>query len=257
MCTVSLVPHERGIRLVCNRDERRTRPAALPPAVHQIGGRRALFPIDPQGGGTWIGANDTGLVVTLLNAHATGTVGSRQRAAGSSETCNCDRREEARTWARSRGLIVRELLGCQSFERAIAAVGGVDGSAFAPFRLLILQGRSLLVAASDGVGPPICTFLHVDEPLLFTSSSLGDAIVEAPRRRLFERIVVSRPDKWLNGQARFHRHRWPSRPEISVVMERHDARTVSRTVIDVVDGKVRLRHRAPPLGPARQDVLEW
>jgi hypothetical protein len=68
---------------------------------------------------------------------------------------------------------------------------------------------------------------------LFTSSGLGDALVEGPRRRLFERLVLGAEDSWLDGQSRFHRHRWPGQPELSVWMERPDARTVSRSVIDV------------------------
>jgi hypothetical protein len=67
---------------------------------------------------------------------------------------------------------------------------------------------------------------------MFTSSSLGDAIVDRPRRELFEQ-VVARTDNWLWGQWRFHRHQWADRPEISVRMAREDAVTVSRTTIDV------------------------
>ena len=52
---------------MCNRDERRSRPAALPPQVHDLGGRLAAFPVDPRGGGSWVGVNDVGIVVTLLN----------------------------------------------------------------------------------------------------------------------------------------------------------------------------------------------
>jgi hypothetical protein len=253
MCTVSVVPHGTGVRVVCNRDERRTRPAALPPALNHLGGTRAFFPIDPEGGGTWIGVNDAGLVVTLLNAHPTNAAGSRQQAVGRSDTRNRDRREGVE---RSRGLIVRELLGCASFAQAIAAAAETDARTFAPFRLVILQSRSVAVVTSDGGVSLIRTQAHLNEPLLFTSSSLGDAVVELPRRRLFERIVLSRRAGWLSGQSRFHRHRWPSRPEISVRMERPDAMTVSRTAIELADDGVRLLYEAPPCGRDRQDVLE-
>jgi hypothetical protein len=30
MCTVTVIPQERGVRVLCNRDERRMRPLALP-----------------------------------------------------------------------------------------------------------------------------------------------------------------------------------------------------------------------------------
>jgi hypothetical protein len=44
------------------------------------------------------------------------------------------------------------------------------------------------------------------------------------------------------GQRVFHRHAWPARPEISVLMSRPDAATVSRTVLDVSDGAIRMHY---------------
>ena len=58
MCTVTLMRYDGGVRLACNRDERRDRPAALPPTSYACGKQRAIFPVDPVGGGTWIGVND-------------------------------------------------------------------------------------------------------------------------------------------------------------------------------------------------------
>ena len=48
---------ERAVRVVCNRDELRSRAAALPPRVCTFGERRAVMPIDLVSGGTWIAAN--------------------------------------------------------------------------------------------------------------------------------------------------------------------------------------------------------
>jgi len=76
---------------------------------------------------------------------------------------------------------------------------------------------------------------------MFTSSSLGDALVEPPRTRLFEQLVLA-DDDWLRGQIRFHRHRWVRRPEISIDMAREDATTVSRTTIDVTSTTIELEY---------------
>jgi hypothetical protein len=69
---------------------------------------------------------------------------------------------------------------------------------------------------------------------MFTSSGLGDALVEAPRRALFDEWFVGvKLENQLERQDAFHRHQWPDRPELSVCMSRIDARTVSYTVVDL------------------------
>jgi len=62
-----------GFRLGCNRDERRDRAPALPPAVHGLSHRTAIFPVDPAGQGTWVGVTDTRLAAALLNRSADST----------------------------------------------------------------------------------------------------------------------------------------------------------------------------------------
>jgi hypothetical protein len=236
MCTVTVVPYDAGVRVVCNRDERRSRPHALPPRVHKVAGRLAAFPIDPAGGGTWIGINDVGLIVALLNrnGHATGAASHPKP---------------------SRGLIARRLLRHGSADDALQSVGAIDVSAYAPFSVLLVEGARVGIATSDGTAL-VTTVLALDRPMLFTSSSLGDAIVERPRRRLFERLVVGGRGGWLNGQAAFHRHRWKRRPHISVRMSRVDALTVSHTTADVTRQGRRLLYQ--PLGAdGYEQSREW
>jgi hypothetical protein len=235
MCTVTIVPHEGGVRLVCNRDERRTRPPALPPRLIRAGQRRAILPIDPAGGGTWIAANDAGLVLTLLNRH------EGRYAPGS-----------AATEDRSRGLIVRALIECATLESVRDALDALGTSRFAPFRLVAVQNARAAVITSAGCETS-CEVRPLTDPLFFTSSSLGDRIVEAPRRELFERLVVNETESRLRGQARFHRHRWPGREPISILMSRADAVTVSRTVVDVDTRGCALAYRS--LAPAIPGVV--
>src|SRR5438046_6139107 len=68
MCTVSFLPKAQGFYLAMNRDEKFTRPAALPPAIVDLADRRAIFPREPEGG-TWIAANDAGVCLALINWH--------------------------------------------------------------------------------------------------------------------------------------------------------------------------------------------
>ncbi|NIP92410.1 MAG: hypothetical protein GWO24_02620, partial [Akkermansiaceae bacterium] len=68
MCTLTWWRGTAGsYEVFFNRDEKRTRSIADPPRVHERDGVRFLAPLDPDGGGTWMLANDRGLLVCLLN----------------------------------------------------------------------------------------------------------------------------------------------------------------------------------------------
>lgn len=222
MCTVSIVPVPDGCRVVCNRDERRTRAAAQPPRAFPTEVSWATYPQDPASGGTWIGVNDDGLVVALLNR----TVGAAR----------------PRVALHSRGSIVPTLLSCPSIARAVKACDALDLSRFEAFRLVMAHRSTVAVVTSDGVHPSM-ELVPLVRPVMFTSSSFGDAVVDTPRRRLFEALVLAGED-WLHGQFRFHRHQWGERPEISVQMAREDAATVSRTTIAVTSKAIDLEYES-------------
>ena len=222
MCTVSVVPLEDGFRVRCNRDERRERVEALPPRWTAAGPGAALFPEDPESGGTWVGVNDRGLAVALLNRTAGRGRVPRQRP------------------RQSRGLIVPRILAEGSLEHAITSTTALDASEFDPFRLVLVHGGRAALVTSDGCHLAVARS-RLSHPMMVTSSSLGDAFVHRPRRRLFSRLLAEKAT-WLDGQRRFHQHQWPRRPEVSVRMERADARTVSHTAIDVRGGRVALAY---------------
>jgi hypothetical protein len=66
MCTVTFVARRNGYALGMNRDEKLSRAAGLPPHLTHLNGRAILAPSEP-GGGTWIGVNDTGATLALIN----------------------------------------------------------------------------------------------------------------------------------------------------------------------------------------------
>jgi len=232
MCTVSIVPGGGGFRLMSNRDERRDRASALQPGVEMFGARAAIMPIDPVGRGSWIGVNDVGLVAALLNRHAA-------------------RPAAARSFV-SRGLIVRGTLACDSLDAARDAVLAFDAVDFQPFRLVLVQDRRIVLVAGDGreFGSVESA---LDAPYMFTASSLGDVFVDSPRRRLFD-CLMSDPNRRHQGQRLFHRHQWIDKRDISVLMEREDAATVSRTVVDVTAQAVALEYESLIPGRPSQRV---
>jgi hypothetical protein len=230
MCTLTLVSlgrenaagaARRRFRLAFNRDEQRTRPPGLPPTTRRCGERLAAMPIDPVGGGTWIGVNDAGLVACLLNRN----VGQFAPPAS----------------PRSRGLIVPKLLACASAEEVRHAVGELKPADYAPFRAMCCDGGRLTVATSDGRSVEIESTSWDGSPFFMTSSGLGDSWVERPRRELFDRMFATVGGA-ADVQDAFHRHRWPDRPHLSVDMAREDAVTVSHTIVEVGGGEAVLRH---------------
>jgi Transport and Golgi organisation 2 len=236
MCTVTVVPLANGFRLACNRDERRDRPRALPPRVHVSGGRRCLWPVDPAGGGTWIGVNDAGVAMALLNRNPA---------------------TSARSNRFSRGRIIPMLLGSGSIDAALREAMSIDAASLAPFLLVVVADAAIGVVTTNGRRRAL-TRSCFRRPVLYTSSSLGDARVDGPRRKLFERLVVGDPEALVRGQASFHQHRWAQRPETSVLMSRPDAATVSRTVVEVTNGEIKLAYEDLDTTPLTDErVTRW
>lgn len=200
--------------MVCNRDERRSRPEALPPAWHGLeGGVRAVWPVDPAAGGTWIAASEHGVTLSLLNLNLEGPS------------------PPSPARPRSRGLLIPELIGRRSIEEIAAALAGRSLGEYAPFRLLaVAPGEAGFWAATfrwDGAA--LTWAAHPPGRVCLVSSGLGDSRV-LPRLGFFRR-AVRRDDP--DAQDRFHRHAWPGRREISVLMSRGEARTVSVTTVEV------------------------
>ena len=211
MCTLTLLPIHgvdgRGLRLAFNRDESRRRAKALSPRRFICGGHNVLMPIDPESTGTWIALSDVGIALAVMNINP------------------CDSPE--RSPRQSRGAIIPALLKQDSLETMRDAVRRLYLEDFAPFRLVLATADQVSVLEHrDGT-------LHQapqspDAPLMFTSSGLGDHLVEAPRRELFQAMLQS-PSSGM--QDAFHRHQWADRPHLSVCMTRQDAHTVSHTLV--------------------------
>ena len=133
----------------------------------------------------------------------------------------------------TRGAIVPMMLACDSVSAALARAKTIDPTRFEPFRLVLVQ-RCEIALVSIERGEAKQATSTVTGPFMFTASALGDFLVEEPRRRLFE-WLMNDPDARLRSQALFHRHQWAAKRDISVLMERDDAATVSRTTIDIGD----------------------
>ena len=230
MCTVTLAATADAWRMVCSRDERHARPAALPPQRRACGDRQAIMPVDPVSDGTWVAANDAGLVLTLLNFNPENPPTDRDL---------------------SRGGVVTTLASCATLAELCADLKAIDTQRMMPFRLVASDGKQ--VVAWRSIDPPdsvIATPFEPDHPVMFTSSGLGDHLVEPPRRELFDRWFSGSDQTRFQEQDAFHHHRWQDHGHLSVCMEREDARTVSLTTTAVTEGRIAMTYHANRPRPA-------
>ena len=221
MCTASWIFADDGLHLFFSRDELRSRLPARPPAATTVEGVRALAPTDADAGGTWLGANELGLVVGLLNA------GQRPGA-------EVDLRR-----ATSRGCLVRSLLAAADPDEVQGRLVDAELGRFRGFRLLVAgaEARSVTTHAWDG---RVLVSETAEPPLV--SSSLDGERARLERAALYSR--ASRAGAPLGALERFHRSHAPARGPWSPCMHREDAVTVSLSHVHVDAARVAFRYAA-------------
>ena len=67
MCTLTYIPNPKEIIITSNRDEHISRGNSSFPITKSINNKNIYFPQDPKAGGTWIAADDNGIITVLLN----------------------------------------------------------------------------------------------------------------------------------------------------------------------------------------------
>ncbi len=237
MCTLTVVPTGSGYRVAFNRDERPDRRPAFPPTVFG----RAVFPIDPESQGTWLAVTDSGLTLALLNGNPTRPNGNSTRPTSAGRA--------------SRGTIVPAIATSADPADALVRAAALPLADFAPFRLVAVGVGAVADLRWDGFDAHRSTRPLADEPVLFTSSGLGDALVTPPRTALFTEMFGA--GAWLVAQDAFHAHRWSGQEHLSVNMLRPSASTVSFAIVEVGAHRATFRyHPAAPHEPGADTVLE-
>lgn len=201
MCTVSWLHANGGYQVFCNRDEKRTRKAAIAPRVLSRAGVRYIAPSDGDYGGTWVFANECGVSACLLNGRGDyrGTV--------------------------SRGLLLSDLTDSVSAAQLIRRVRDADLARFAPFTIAAFErGCAPRVIEWDGRRRVEAI---ARSPL--TSSSFAPEEIIPRRIAEFER---ARPATGPAFAAVHASHGDGPGPQ-SICMHRADAETVSYSAIRV------------------------
>lgn len=227
MCTVTIVPFgdsTRGFRMACNRDESHDRAPAYPPIKSEADGVRYIMPVDPISRGTWVAVNEHGLALTVLNYNLPDPPTGRDK---------------------SRGDVIPSLLSATTIKEVVSRLSSIDRERMMPFRLVGCDGESVMLWRSTEPAEKVEISVWDDEPVMWTSSGLGDHLVEQPRREVFDTLFGENiPLSFAEYQHEFHCHQWPDQQHLSVCMHREDARTVSYTTVEVSDAHIKLAYHA-------------
>lgn len=218
MCTVTFIPRVGGCLLAMNRDDLRTRAAALAPAVRTVEGVAAIYPSEPAGG-TWIAASERGLVFTLLNWHVGAFVKRR-----------------------TRGDVIPALLAAASLEDAARGLRALTLTGMLPFRLVIFSTRQRRIREFRWNGRRLASRAHPWRLAHWFSSGLSDRRAAAARRTVCAAAAQQQDagsHAWLR---RLHRSHQPPGGAISLCVHRPEAATLSSTEVEVMRAAVRMRY---------------
>jgi hypothetical protein len=231
MCTVSFLPKSRGFYLAMNRDEKRTRVVAFPPAIFEERQTRIISPHE-SGGGTWIAANDAGVCLALVNWHAI--------------------KREPRHDVASRGLVVRTLAGEFSSDGVAAGLRALPLRRMRPFRLIAIISPEKSVTEWRWDLHRLRRYEHAWEIRHWFSSGFAEG--KASEQRAHVCAAARKADStgslaWLRS---IHTSHLPKRGPFSVCMHRADAATVSYTEVAVSEIRTTMRYTpGPPCSGAR------
>jgi len=213
MCTVSWLRQKDGYLLLCNRDERHTRKPASGPRIGALRGVSFVAPVDADQGGSWIGVNQFGLTLCLLNRYGDWTP------------------QPDKTYT-SRGLLLTNLLDCSDGAALQQKISAQSLEHFQPFTLaaLALQEPAMLF---EWTGSDFNIERDAESHMPLISSSLREPKIAQTRKELFSRMVADAGSVDAILLREFHGSHFPERGPLSVCMHRDDAATVSLSVIKV------------------------
>jgi len=225
MCTLTWISDPRGTRIYFNRDEKRTRLPATPPALLIRNGIHILAPLDGNAGGTWLTVNEKGMTIAILNFYEADATTSR----------NADHH-------RSRGQLVLDLADVDTPD---AMRNRLELLSMADYRPFIVVGMDAaghgLEVRWNGHTTALRDLASISLPI--TTSSFRTAEVLAARRHHFESLMDAGPVTDAKLKA-FHKSRDPLGGPFSVTMTRPDAMTVSFCAVEVGSREIHFYYEA-------------
>ncbi|HJM64985.1 MAG: NRDE family protein [Roseibacillus sp.] len=214
MCTLTWWRESAGsYEVYFNRDERKTRAMAEPPRLREREGVSFLAPIDPDGGGTWMLANERGLLVCLLN--------------------RWHEQAEGMMPSRSRGQVVMEMAALENVPAVEERLRLEDLEGVLPFKIVGFDPVG--ERAWTWNGSELAAERNPELPLY--SSSFHYAEVRIARLRRFQELCCSQR-MGSNLLGLYHSDTEDNPSPFTPRMLRSDAQTMSRSSVSVRNGNV-------------------
>lgn len=209
MCTVSYLPVNNQVLITSNRDEKKARSQALPPATYTHNGVDLVFPKDRDAGGSWIALRNNGTAVVLLNGGFVKHI-------------------PAPPYARSRGLVLLDVIAS---DQPVYAFRQIDLFRIEPFTLVITGNGALTECRWDGVRKH---HISLDErrPHIWSSVTLYDDAVIRRRQQWFQQWLLQHTHPTQDDILHFHQFAGEGDPANDLRMNRNELMlTVSVTSI--------------------------
>lgn len=162
MCTLTYSLSNNQVVITSNRDEHRTRAAALAPAPMVLNGRNAWAPIDAVSGGSWLVVREDGWISVLLNG---------------AENAH----KKAPLYRKSRGLVLLELLESEELEKGW---NSLNLSNIEPFTILHLGKNQVIRHRWNGIQKEQ-VFQDARQSHLWCSSTLFNPAQTEQRLHIF------------------------------------------------------------------------
>lgn len=234
MCTVTFAPCANGYLIGMNRDERIARGAGNPPEVHRLEGTRTVFPDDK--GATWIGSNQYGITLALLNWN----IPIAQQ-----------------TFRRSRGLIIPDLLALRNVAELNVALVGYELLSCAAFRLLAVSPGERTVLQCSWDGAQLAQRAYGWEMRHWFSSSASDNRAQELRGDVCARAANDTRAGSVGWLRRLHKSHENGPGDFSVCVHRELVETLSYTEVRCTPGRLEMFHSiGSPCRPRETYIIE-
>lgn len=210
MCTVTLAPlGKNDFVLISNRDEAPSR-ISTSPDYYKYKNTQILYPTDVESGGTWIGVSKKKRCICLLNG-------------------GFEIHERKSSYRHSRGIVVKDLLSCDTILEAVENYSLKD---IEPFTMVIVDWNDELKFYElvwDGNKKHFEQLIKA--PHIWSSSTLYDSAMRTKRKEWFAEF---KNKNTINSEslARFHRTAGQGNQDYGVIMDRSFVKTTSITKVE-------------------------